>query len=375
MSRLVRYFLLLLLLVCVAYAAWWWFANMERRTVASPRSTPETASNPMLAAGLFLEKQGIKTRTVDMLAEGTGQLPPGGVLLLPYRSQRQKSKDVAAIWKWVENGGVLITGALKLDDKEGDDPLLGALAIRKQTPAKSKDQTGSVQPPGSPRELAIETRSADRVRQAAGAVEPVWQDKGGEYLRAFAVGQGQIVVLGDTDWFTNNWLQHRDHAELLWRLVQLNGAPSQVLIVSSMKMPRWYVLFWKKTPLGWVVLPLLLVLLLWRAVVRFGPLLPEPDTSRRALMEHIDASGRWLWRTEGGAFRLLQAARLALRQRMAGRMPEWARLPPQELAQRVARRFKLSVDEVDRALNRPVNKDPHDFTARLRILQLLRKKL
>lgn len=374
MSRTARYFLWGVLLMAVVYGAWWWLTNMERRPVAMPRQTPEAAANPMLAAGLFLEKQGIKTRTVDMMAEGSSQLASASVLLLPYRSLRQGDKDSAAIWRWVENGGVLITGALRLKDDE-DDPLLEPLGIERNTPVKTQDKAGSVKPPGSPRALAVETHYADRVQQTEDAQLPAWQDQSGEYLRAFSVGRGQVVVLGDPDWFTNKWLQQRDHAELLWRLVQLNGPPSQVLIVSSLKMPRWYVLFWKKTPLGWVVLPLLLGLLFWRAVVRFGPLLPEPDPSRRSLLEHIDASGRWLWRQEGGAFRLLQAARLALRQRMLARMPEWARLPQYELAQRVARRFKLSVDEVDRALNRPVSQNPHDFASRLRILQFLRKKL
>lgn len=374
MTRPVRYLLWFIAVAVAVYGVWWWLTNMERRPVAMPRQTPEAAANPMLAAGLFLEKQGLKTRTVDMMAEGTAQLASASVLLLPYRSLRQGDKDAAAIRSWVENGGVLITGALRLKDEESD-PLLDAFAIRRDTPVKTQDKAGSVQPPGSPRVLAIETHYADRVRQLPDAVAPLWQDQSGEYLRAFAVGRGQIVVLGDPDWFSNKWLQQRDHAELLWRLVELNGPPSQVLIVSSLKMPRWYVLFWKKTPLGWVVLPLLLGLLLWRAVLRFGPLLPEPDLSRRSLLEHIDASGRWLWRQEGGAFRLLQAARLALRQRMLARMPEWARLPQHELAQRVARRFKLSADEVDRALNKPVSQNPHDFASRLRILQFLRKKL
>lgn len=377
MSRLVRYLLGFILLASIVYGAWWWLANMERRPMATPRQTPEAASNPMLAASLFLETQGIKTHTVDMMAEGATQLHSTSVLLLPYRSLRQGDQDTAAIWRWVEQGGVLITGALRLDEDDDDDedPLLGPLAIRGNSPVETKDQSGRVRPPGSSRSLAVETNYADRVSQSVNAVAPAWQDQSGEYLRAFPVGQGQVVVLGDTDWFANNWLQQRDHAELLWRLVQLNGPPSQVLIVSSLKMPRWYVRFWQRSPLGWVVLPLLLVLLFWRAIVRFGPMLPEPDASRRALLEHIDASGRWLWRMDGGPFRLLQSARLALRQRMAARMPEWARLPPQDLAQRVARRFKLPADQVDRALNLPVNKDPHDFTSRLRILQFLRKKI
>ena len=374
MSRLARYFLGSIALLVAAYSAWWWLSNMEQRPTATSRQTPAAAANPMLAAELFLEKQGIKTRTVDMQADGTAQLQSAGVMLLPYRSLRQNDKDTAAIWRWVENGGVLITSALQLDE-DNEDPLLEPLAIERLTPVKTEGKVGSVQAPGSPRTLAFETHSADRVQQAENAPVPIWQDQSGEYLRAFAIGRGQIVVLGDPDWFSNNWLQHRDHAELLWRLVQLNGPSSQVLIVRSVNMPRWYVLFWQRAPLGWVVLPLLLALLFWRGVVRFGPLLPEPDLARRALLEHIDACGRWLWRTEGGPFRLLQAARIALRQRMAVRMPEWGRLPPQELAKRVARRFNLSADDVDRALNHPVSKSPHDFTARLRILQFLRKNL
>lgn len=373
MSQPVKLLLGAMLLALTSYTCWWWLNNMERRSVAVPRQSAEAGHNPLLAAGWFLEKQGIRVRTVDMVAENLASLSQADVLLLPYRSAQQPAREITTLWRWVLDGGVLITGTLR--QKDGEDPLLLRLGVTRESGQKTKDAPGHVQPPGSSRQLTFETNFAGRLRQTAESSFARWQDQGGEYLRAFAVGKGQIVVVGETDWFSNRGLQKRDHAELLWRLVLLKGEPRQVLIVSLLKMPPWYIRFWKKTPLGWLSLALLLTLLFWHAVRRFGPIRPEADPSRRSLLEHIDACGRWFWHVDGGPFRLLQAARLALRQRMLARMPEWTRLPPQELAKRLARRFNLSTAEVDRALNQPVRKNPHDFTARLRILQFLRKKL
>jgi hypothetical protein len=79
----------------------------------------------------------------------------------------------------------------------------------------------------------------------------------------------------------------------------------------------------------------LLVCWLWAASRRFGPALPAPRSQRRSLVEHIGASGRFLWREARGTA-LYEAVLDELRQRNRLRHPAWAELPVEEMAQRAA---------------------------------------
>lgn len=390
MSQALRWFAAFCIVAIGCYLFWWWQENMERKTIAIPHLSTEAQRNPTLGAELFLQQQGIKTHTVDLLSQGVAELPQTGVIFLPHRPTQSSEQELQPLWNWVARGGVLITTPVSrnrapeeedyAEDNAGaniSDPLLQPLGIQGLIKGKGTTNTIEIQIPGTAYPLILDRDGADPIRLAPKAIPSDWQDKTGEYIRAYHVGLGKIIVISNTGWLTNDQLQQRDHAEFLLRLAQLTSAKAkQFLIVRTLDMPRWYQLLWAQFPWGLVVLPLLILLAFWRAVVRFGPILPEPNRNQRALLEHIDASARWLWRAPGGSARLLQASRLALRQHLKRRAPELASLPPAELARRLAEQHKtLSERDVDRALNQLPSQDPNDFVSRIRILQYLRKNI
>ncbi|CUI08396.1 DUF4350 domain-containing protein [Massilia antarctica] len=203
-----------------------------------------------------------------------------------------------------------------------------------------------------------------------GATAPLWSDDDGGAVRVYREGKGQVVLL-TTDYFNNYQLDERDHGELLLALTEL--APGRhVTIVRNLNVLPWYKALWRYYSLFLVSLAVGLALMFWAAVRRFGPIVPAPKAERRSLLEHIDASGAWLWKADGGRQVLLDAARddtLALIRRRA---PALFRMPESELWAILARDCALLDADVIEALEQDAASHVTRFTRQIRTLQELR---
>jgi hypothetical protein len=89
---------------------------------------------------------------------------------------------------------------------------------------------------------------------------------------------------------------------------------------------------------------LFLVLWLWSAAPRLGPVAPDPQRARRRLLDHLRASGRFQW-AHGGAQLLVDAARDACLRRIAGAHPELLAAPEVERAARLAELMGLDAEQ------------------------------
>ena len=204
-----------------------------------------------------------------------------------------------------------------------------------------------------------------------GAAQPQLADASAEALRVYAEGKGHIVMLA-SNYFDNRSLQHFDHAELLLYLARLNAARSTVTIVQHLDIVRWYRALWRRYPLALGSAALALVLLLWSATRRFGPMLPAPQPARRALVEHIDASGAWLWKLPGGRRLLLDAVRAGVNDLLVRRVHALRHLGPAEQCALLARATTLPAAALAAALLEPPAPLPRDFTRQIRTLVQLR---
>jgi hypothetical protein len=127
----------------------------------------------------------------------------------------------------------------------------------------------------------------------------------GERLVAlsFASGQGRVTVLPSVSFLRNTLIGNLDHAELGWRLVA-----QQPTVTLYLRMTSPPFLEWVRRD-AWPVLAaaaLLLVLWLARIIPRFGPLVPDAPPVRRSRLEHVVASGRFLW-SRGAGMELVEA--------------------------------------------------------------------
>jgi hypothetical protein len=185
-------------------------------------------------------------------------------------------------------------------------------------------------------------------------------------------GQGRIEVVGAFDQLRNRTLDSPRNADWAWQLLAPLVQDGVFRIVYQTELPPLYVYLIRY---GWfALLPLLIALLgwLWARGQRFGPLLPLPAPDRRALGEHIQASGEYLFRS-GLVAALYAPLRRRFDEHLRRRDPELAALPQATIAQVLAERHRLPIDTVQQALRTPLPKERKAFLSTVQtLLQLMR---
>jgi hypothetical protein len=253
---------------------------------------------------------------------------------------------VHAIREWVDNGGALIVAA---EIEDIDDPLLDNLGIARTYPERTQDGRRKNMDPrayasasaaitidwpqlGRPLKAQLGTAFGElrdtRVRTEVNELRQ------GERLVAisFPSGKGRVTVLPSVAFLRNTLIGNYDHSELGWRLVA-----AQPTVTLYLRMTSPPLLEWVRRD-AWPVLAaaaLLLALWLARIMPRFGPLVPDAPPPRRSLLEHVVASGRYLWSRGAGA-ELVEAVReraaRSARRRGVATQPIGARAPGTAIA-------------------------------------------
>ncbi len=186
-------------------------------------------------------------------------------------------------------------------------------------------------------------------------------------------GAGRITVIVQLQPFENDHLGDADNAEALLRLLNLPQPVQRVLFVHARVggLADWLLSYgWRVIAVGSV----LLVLLLWAAMPRFGPLLPDPLPQRRRLLDHLLASGRLLWSNGQGGVLASAAASSAL-ERVRSEYPHTRWLAAEEIAQFLQRRFALDAAVVALLLTPQQVRHPASLTALARACQRIHTEL
>jgi hypothetical protein len=411
----------------MAAGGWWWYQNMELRWMSKPYVSDAARENRLLGATLLLRQNGqaltvsstLGELAVPKIADGTLIMADAYGIVTPTTAQQ--------LLAWVRRGNTLVLQPRNLnraeekayvatlpahdqeeeededededeehdaDDEEVDektkqaraaellerDPISARLGVRRYWESAPRCAAKDcVAPPAALRRLALPGSGywleldADRSKLVSlpGAVAPLWSDEHADTVRTYAEGKGRIVMLAE-DFFSNDELKKNDHAELLLALAALNRGATHVTLVQHLDVLPWYQALWINYQAFLVSLACCLALALWAALRRFGPLLPQPAGERRSLMEHIDASGAWLWKAEGGRQLLLEAAREETLALVRRREPKLARLPAQQMAEALARLAGLDQQHVMQALQQDAAPQVAGFTRQIRTLQELR---
>lgn len=273
------------------------------------------------------------------------------------------------------------------DDEEEGDEEEAAAETGGEAVAPAQQATGArrpAPPPPAPAHLVclhipalghtLElSRPHTPLRQAEpGAPKPLWSDTYALGVAVFPEGRGHVVMVGQ-DYFSNFPLRQFDHAELLLAVSGLAGPGTPVLGVQSVEVAHWTIWLWRHYAPFLVSLAVLLAAWLWRHTRRFGPMLPAPPQERRALLEHIDASARWLWRVPGGRELLLAAVRGATETLLRRRAPALFKHAPAARIRHLAGMCGLPPDAIERALHGPAATRPLDFTHQISTLHQLRR--
>jgi hypothetical protein len=384
--------------------------------------------NPMLGATRLLEAQGHEVRVEPMLNYQLLHNLPDGVLLLSSYARQPDERQATLLLDWVRRGntlimtpgwvqnaddkaaqpevvsgemadplgkhfGVAMSGRHRIDTSCRLDPLeakhrekQAAEAAQSEDEADEQEGQEEDEPPppahlvclnapGSTHTIELR-RQSDALQRFDGiGATPLWGDTHGLAVLVYGEGRGKVaMVASDTvdSYFDNDSLRQFDHGELLLLLAGLSGAKAPVLLVQNNETVGWAAWLWQHCRPVILGLAGLLLLWTWNATRRFGPLLPEGAGARRALIEHIEASGRWLWRLPNGRALLLDAVRRRTEKQLLLRLPELHALDGNERARRLARLTRLPEAQVSDALLGVAASRAADFTRQISTLQQLR---
>ncbi len=384
------------------------------------------AKNPMLAATRLLEARGHKVRVEPVLSYQLLNQLPDGVMLLSRYARPPDERQAKLLLDWVRRGNTLVMTPDWVDDSDDDDSQAAAFdqatdplgkhfgvamsgrtriddscridpletkrrekrAAAKAADAEEADEAeeAAKEPEGAPHLVCLTApgaantielaRPSDTLQRFEGkGPQPLWGDTYGLAVLVYGEGRGKVAMVavdaGDS-YFDNDMLRQFDHGELLLLLAGQSGPHAQVMLVQHSEPVGWAAWLWQHARLVVLGLAALLLLWTWSASRRFGPLLQEAATARRALIEHIEASGRWLWRLPQGRALLLEAVRKSTEKQLLRRLPELHALDPAERARRMARLTRLPEAQVRDALLGAPARRAADFTRQISILQQLR---
>ena len=325
---------LIAVLAALAGGTAWFLANFERTTqTVRTGFKAEALRNPWLAAERLAQHMGAKASTVRALAD-LQALPASGTLFLPAERYALTRATRQALLDWVARGGYLVVEA---EPAEQPDELLDALGVERLAIGNSRDGVHaapmSIRLPGS--EAASQVDSPHGAHLVASEPEFEFDDGNGNFLVLAAHGEGLVMVVAELGFASNRSIGRKEHAQFLWQLVSLVpgdrpvyffNVPGRLSFQAWLREHAW-------APLCGIAL--MLVLWLWHAAPRFGPIAPDPLRSRRRLLDHLRASGRYLW-SHGGARRLLDAARDSCLRRIGRAHPDFLVLPEAERPERLA---------------------------------------
>ncbi len=327
-----------LLLIAIAAGTAWFLRNFEQVTeTVHTGYRGEALRNPWLAAERLLVRMDAKASTLRALPE-LRSLPATATLLLPARRHTLTQSLRNSILQWVGSGGHLIVEA---EPAGQPDPLLEAMGVKRIAVKRPKDTGGRCEAdepfeivlPG--RETGSLVRLSRTLRLEAPGADFSFDGGWGNALLQLRRGEGQVTVLNELDFASNPLIGTEQHARFLWELVA--PPPGEVIVYFFNRPGKLSLAEWLMEN-AWVPLAgSAALLLLWLCYVapRFGPIAPDPTRSRRRLLDHLRASGRFLW-SSGGAQRMLDAARDSCLRRISRAHPDFLALSEPERPRRLA---------------------------------------
>lgn len=349
----------------VALLAGLFLTVFQRRDVVEPTPPSGVAlTNPFFALEQVLRNVGEPAASLTTLAPGQVPLQPGDTVLVGADAGRIDAETAARLLGWVRQGGHL----LLVPDAGGRAPVFAALGLLDPRPgAFACSRLGDAQKAAALCGLRFRLKPA-----AAQAVDAAIGDPGGGYLFArTAVGRGHVSLLANVAPLERLQLKQAEAQRFAWRLLAPNRGRGQIYLVYALDGEPFLQLLATR---GWpALLALALLLAAWMAMrgARFGPLMPAPAPHRRALLEHVQAAGEFLYRRDGGRG-LHQLACQAVLARFRRRDPVCARLNGEALYERVAERGGLDAAQVAQAFQSPANAQA--FRASLITLARLRSR-
>ncbi|TPG48906.1 hypothetical protein EAH75_10520 [Rhodanobacter glycinis] len=355
MNRKPLYVILLVLAVLLLLVGGF-FALFEHKDVSEPAAaTGEARFNRFFALEQTLDRLNLPATSLTTLDPQRVPLHPGDTLVLGDDVARVDVDDATRIAAWVRGGGHLLLSP-GLPDLAVHTPLFEALGLLDPRPAKYACSAIHMDEITNDKDTTRLCGTRFRLKSAASAaVDAAIGDAQGGYLFARTrVARGSVSLLVNLDTLSRNALKHPAAQQFGWRLLAPNMGNGRVYLVYALDGISFLKMLLRD---GWpALLALTLLLAGWMASssARLGPLMPAPVLHRRALLEHVQAAGEFLYRRDGGRSLHNLACHTVLA-RLRRRDPACAMFNGDALYARLAERSDLDALQIAQAFQSPAN--------------------
>ena len=378
---------LALILACLLTAGGFyaWHKAIPYEEVVERGPSPEAQANPYLAAEHFLRQQGIAVEHANSL-ERLATLPSkGGSLLLLSERSNMTPRQVDQLLEWTQAGGHLLLVAEAIWDEETQDSgdlLLDRLQLRQAfsddfdlPPPARKNKKPDLTRLYVDNETAPAFFSFDTdftLIDPRHLAQFSANSAKSSHLMQLDLGLGRVTVITDSELWKTPAIGLHDNAWLLWYLTQ----GSDVTLLSNTDVENLFSLLLRYFPQALVALAALILLGLWRAGIRLGPIRAPAPKARRQLQEHLNASADFLLR-RSGQNSLLQALQLDILRTARRRHPGFEQLDTAGQWQALERLTRQPASIISQALGPlPVKRlSSADFSRQVACLQTLRNAL
>ena len=329
-------------------------ATFERKDVSE--TTPahgEARYNRFFALELTLNQLRVPTRALTTLDPAKLPLKSGDTLLLGAPVTRVDAAAAAKIAAWVRSGGHLLLspGAASV----AHTPLFDALGL---LDPRSAPYACSALHQGELANAEGARLCGTRFRLTPAAVANVDASIGeaqdGYLFARTRLGSGTVSVLASFTPITHDELKQASSQQFAWHLLAPNRSKGTTYLVYALDGPSFLTFLAIK---GWsALLALALLLAAWMAMrsARLGPLMPAPPLHRRAMLEHVQAAGEFLYRRDAGRTLHSLASQTVLA-RLRRRDPACVMLNGAALYARLAERSAIDVTQIAHAFQSPAS--------------------
>jgi hypothetical protein len=347
---------IVLAVVALCVGAFFLLFKRELVTVAG-YPTGEAAYNRFYALQRTLADMGQRSSGNVNLPQVLPLLKPGDTVVLGQDVSDVKYDEATKLVAWVRHGGHLVFSPMR--HEENDVPLmqqLNVLTASKNNYVCTKLWTNVPVGKGYEQQFMSLCGVGFTLRPAfVGNAQVAIHDRFGDLTFArISDGEGTVSAINDLGVISADRLKNYPEQEFAWRLLKPNmGQGHFYFFYELIGTSFWVNLFLR----GWpALLASLLLAIGWMLMrsQRFGPLMPAPPAHRRALLEHIQAVGEFLFRRDSGRS-LHRLACEAVVARLRRRDPAGAMLRDAELYDWLAQRSKLEPARIEQAFRSPAN--------------------
>ncbi len=407
--------------LCLVIAAigYWFFWHIEWIEKEIDTGYSEQARrNHFLAAEQFLQQNGLaveqfrSSSLADRINDQDTVISTDDTLLLINGYRTLKDERQEKVWQWLQRGGHVImstrndfignsndevdqllaragisivpidTSEIIIDDDadetneaDTDTPETDNLPWQ----CRGTEGVVSIDFSGEPDPLQARFNGKHHLIDNNENAKAWVNDDSGTVLLQYNIGEGMLTVTNSNHLWNNANIGCFDHAFLLWSLTSHQG---KTWIINNQDAISLWKQLWRGIPYAMLSLSLCLLLWLWRASTRFGPIRQYTITKRRRFLEHIQANAAFLWRQKQDQ-QLLETLRQQVLRLMARHHQGFSQLNRNEKVNAVVNVTKLPAAEIQAALfdtdndGTKQNRKMHsqEFVAQVQRLQMIRNRL